>query len=125
MNRKRLREIADQLFAEEMKIFEEKGTEYTMSNDDALTNFKKVGEMVGVTCPKCEHSFNIGPRAVFAVYWLKHVFSILNYVKRGRVFSEPIAGRVNDVRNYPIFLLGLDEDEPGERSEGSKEDVGR
>ena len=111
MLRPELLKLFEEMFEEEMQIFRDKGEEYTAGKadtEDALFNFKFVGDLVGTTCEDCGHSQSVGPKVVFAVYWLKHVLSIMNFVKAGTTPSgEGIMGRINDVRNYPGFLAAL------------------
>jgi len=74
-----------------------KGEEYTMSSDDKLKNFKDVGKML-----------DIEPLKVAGIYWLKHVFSIINYIKTGKTSSvESIESRIMDARNYLALIQGL------------------
>lgn len=65
-----------------------KGMEYS-GNQDKVSNFKRVAEMVGLS-----------PMQVWAIYFLKHVFSIMNYVSTGKESSEGMEGRFDDAANY-------------------------
>jgi len=86
---------AEETFNEEMSIMQDKGKEYTISNEDKLKNFKSIAERT--------HS---DPKLVLCVYLLKHIDSICNYVVDGREASdEAIEGRLMDARNY-LLLLG-------------------
>jgi hypothetical protein len=88
-------------------ILKSKGDDYTIDQADAdrLFNFKEIAALVGIT-----------PQQVWAVYFLKHVFSILAYIK-GKKESEPIQGRKDDSVNYLHLFEGLVlEDESGEIS---------
>jgi hypothetical protein len=66
-----------------------KGREYTIGSSDKLENFKSLAIDLG-----------LDPLQVWAVYWKKHVASILSYVKDGKAHSEPIEMRFVDCRNY-------------------------
>jgi hypothetical protein len=83
---------------EQDKILDLKGQDYTMQSEDRLYNFKTIADMVGIT-----------PMQVWAVFWLKHVFAIVNYAKGGRE-SEPIEGRFVDNENYSYLGRGLVEE---------------
>jgi hypothetical protein len=72
-----------------------KGADYTM-NEDRLSNFKEVAALIGIT-----------PLQVWAVFTLKHFFSIMNFVKSGKLQSESIESRFQDVRNYTDLGYGL------------------
>ena len=79
-----------------------KGREYTVSNDDVLTNFKS-GSDIGVTSIQ-----------KLWIFLDKHLCSIKNYVKEGRPFSnEPIEGRIDDAICYLFLLRCLIKDQKG------------
>ena len=85
---------------EEMKLMTTKGEEYCKGNEDRLNNFKSVGAEMG-----------LDPMKVWAVYFKKHVDSIINYVKCGEVKSnESIESRFRDARNYLTLGLALIEE---------------
>jgi hypothetical protein len=122
MNADRRYEIMQELVAAEEEIFEVKGREYTLgaekSNDkDTLANFKNVGSMVQHTCSGCGHMEPIGPRAAWAVYFLKHVFSVMTHAgDPTRKISESILGRIHDIRTYGTLYACIDEDEASQAS---------
>lgn len=94
----------DNLVAMEKKLLMEKGKEYTMSSPDKHENFKLIAEMLDIPVEK-----------VCGVYWLKHTFAIINYLKIGsEVSSEPIEGRIQDCRNYLALLGSIIEELGGE-----------
>jgi hypothetical protein len=111
---------------QEIGILETKGREYTAGaekdNDkDTLVNFKQVGEMVSCKCEKCGHVQPIGAKAAWAVYFLKHVFSVMTHVgDPGREMSEPLIGRLLDIRVYAALLDCLDAEER-QQKEDSRE----
>lgn len=96
-----------------------KGREYTLGatreNDlDTLGNFKNVGEMVKTTCPNCQHTYPIGPRVTWAVYFLKHVFSVLTHMgnpAKAKDMAEGLFGRFLDIRVYSTLGFCIDVDE--------------
>jgi len=93
MQWKRQQELFKALVKEEMDLLNKKGAEYA-SDTDALANFKKRAEDIG-----------IGPKQILWIFLSKHLDSIKSYIKKGHVISdEPIEGRIQDARNY-LFLL--------------------
>ncbi len=68
-----------------------KGKDYTIGNQDTdkLFNFREVAKMTGGSALE-----------VLAIYWLKHVYAIMAYVKSGEPGAEPIRLRIADARNY-------------------------
>jgi hypothetical protein len=75
-----------------------KGMEYA-GDDDALRNFKRTSEDCGIE-----------PRHVWYVFAQKHWSSIRHFVRSGKVASEPIEGRINDLINYLYLLRGMVEE---------------
>lgn len=114
MNSKERLERTKAFLDKEVEILETKGREYTAGaeedNDkDTLYNFKVVGDMVSCKCENCGHVQKIGPRAAWAVYFLKHVFSVMTYVgDPGRAMTEPLMGRLLDIRVYSALLDCID-----------------
>lgn len=107
----------------EIGILETKGREYTAGaengNDkDTLVNFKQVGEMVSCKCEECGHVQPIGARAAWAVYFLKHVFSVMTYIgDPDREMSEPLEGRLLDIRVYSALLDCIDHEDRTTRAQ--------
>jgi len=100
-------EMLKRMVAEEEATMVSKGKEYTIGSDDKLANFKNVAKDTGLQ-----------PMQVWAVYFLKHIASICNYVKDGREASnEPIEGRIMDARNYLALLRGLIEEQRNEATQ--------
>ena len=100
MLRSEVANMLKDLNEEEYNINVTKGEEYAIENEDALNNFKQVAEMLGTT-----------PRMVCAIYMYKHFCSIMNHAKRGDVLSEPIEGRILDLRLYAALYLALTREE--------------
>lgn len=96
--------LAEEIFEECKDILRKKGKDYA-GNQDSLANFKDGGMELGRT--KYE---------VWAVYFYKHVKSILNSIKANpnnpQTESEPLRGRIHDIINYAVILAALlEEDE--------------
>ncbi len=96
--------IEELMIKEEHAIGKSKGAEYTQG--DRLDNFKRLG--MEIKCPHCNNP--IGPMAVLWVYLKKHLDSILSYISKGYVSTEPIQGRIKDARVYMALLRGLVEE---------------
>lgn len=80
------------------EIMEAKGAEYA-NDDDRCENFKIAAELLGVD-----------PLTVWAVYFFKHISSIMTFVKVGgdeTKLSEPIEGRFQDAINYLVLGSAL------------------
>jgi hypothetical protein len=97
MNLKLFNAMLETARLREDEILKVKGDDYTIdqADEDRLFNFKEIAQLVGIT-----------PQQVWAVYFLKHVFSILAFVK-GKKESEPIQGRKDDAVNYLHLFEGL------------------
>lgn len=99
MNFTERQETIQELFDNCLFILEKKGADYS-SQADALDNFKKGAEALGLT--KYE---------IWAVYWKKHVDSVLNSIKRNsanpQTESEPLEERIKDIINYSALLYCL------------------
>lgn len=63
---------------------------------DQHANFKRLASELGMT-----------PEQVLSVYLTKHLDATKSYLKHGRVWSEPIEGRIDDAILYLILLKGL------------------
>lgn len=88
------------LVEKEVKLMLEKGEEYCQGNPDRLHNFKDIAKDLGLDPLQC-----------WAVYFKKHVDSIMSYVKSGSVKSnESIQSRFYDARNYLALGLALIEE---------------
>jgi hypothetical protein len=68
--------------------------------DDAMDNFKLIGEMLGIS-----------PRLVWSVLWMKHVTAVINHMAKDKSLrSETIHGRFIDLANYSMLGDALDKD---------------
>lgn len=93
MKWKQQQDLFRAMIKEENDLLTKKGAEYA-SDTDALANFKKRAEDIG-----------IDPKQILWIFLSKHLDSIKSFVKKGHELSdEPIAGRIQDSRNY-LFLL--------------------
>lgn len=99
MNSFELKQVKRQLEGEEGNILFSKGTEYIVSNDDRLNFFYEYANKLGAD-----------PKMVCAIFLMKHINSILNYVKTGKDSIEGIKGRIMDARNYLLFMEALIEE---------------
>jgi hypothetical protein len=90
--------LMELMVKEEFDISHKKGKEYTQG--DRLDNFKRLANELGIDAKK-----------VLWVYLKKHLDSISNYIKEGKVYTEPIQGRIMDARVYLMLLRGLIEEE--------------
>lgn len=103
MNTNQLNDIKCMLEDAESKILGTKGNEYVVSNEDRLKFFKDYATQLG-----------IDPKIVCSIFLMKHINSILNFAKTNQSYSESIKGRINDARNYLLFMWALVEDEVNE-----------
>lgn len=90
-------EIIKSLFAECEQVFTIKGDAYADKNGDALSNFKRNAIALGLS-----------PYQIWAIYFNKHVDSILNAIKdnpnRPIDKSEGLRSRITDIINYAGLL---------------------
>lgn len=96
-------EVAEGIFKECLEMAIKKGADYS-GKEDALANFKRNGERLGMT-----------KYQIWSVYFAKHIDSIMNSIKANaevpQVESEPLRGRVVDAIVYlTIFEAMLIED---------------
>ena len=89
MNTKDLDILISESFRRQMKILETKGKDYTQGYEDRLINFKRIADELGIPA-----------RQVWWVYLKKHIDAILTWAKEGRVESEGLEGRFDDIHNY-------------------------
>lgn len=96
---KEFQEKAETLLSNAKSIREEKNPVYALDNQDAdyHANFRFIAESVGIT-----------PLQVWAVYALKHITSILTFVKNSDVDQpEPLDERFADAINYLLMGFSL------------------
>jgi hypothetical protein len=94
MTHKDFQEVLDGTFDEIKRLSTTKGKDY--ANEDRLSHFKDQAELWGIT-----------PLQLWGVFAGKHWMAIANYVKRGKLESEPIESRIDDEILYLILLKGL------------------
>lgn len=90
MNAQEFEALEKELLSDAYKVMHAKMQDY--ADADQLSNFKRAAEALGRT-----------PFEVWAVYFFKHVCSVLSFVKNGDVASEPLRGRFVDLINYCIL----------------------
>jgi len=96
------------------KTMEVKGKDYTLGNNDIdrLYNFRKVGGFIGLDMAK-----------VWSVYFSKHIFAILNFVKTdGQSESEPIEERIKDAVVYLLLFLKITREMKNEETSNLRSD---
>ena len=96
MNSEAFNKLVDSARVRQDGLLKTKGADYTRHDPDRLSNFKRAAAAVGVT-----------PFQAWAIYAGKHWDSIMAYVKTGKVESEAIEGRIDDLINYMYLLEGL------------------
>lgn len=79
-------------------LFGAKGAEYTQGDieDNKLSNFERQAGMLGLK-----------PQQVCATYMLKHLDSVMKWVRTGEEGSEPMLMRFVDLRNYVDLMYGI------------------
>ena len=104
MRRFDFEQLLGELQTEELLINRTKGEEYAQDTeevDDALLNFKRAAEFLGLS-----------PLQVCTVYLYKHFAAIASYAENGETKSnESTRGRINDLRLYAALFMGLVKDE--------------
>ena len=95
MTHEELNEVLEELFEEEKQLRTTKGVEYS-SDEDALSNFKRIAQDLGLS-----------PFQVWYVYFKKHVDAIAHFCRTGNALSEAIHSRILDCRLYLALLEGL------------------
>lgn len=99
MDRQQFGEVLEREFNALRELNGTKGKEYS-GDEDALRNFKEVARACGIT-----------PQQALMTYATKHWQAINSYVKNGRVYSEPIQGRLRDLVLYGLLMIALVEEE--------------
>lgn len=86
----------DLLATQRRAIMEAKRHDYTVANEDVLTNFKMTAKILCIT-----------PKEAWGVHFLKHVFALITYARYGSISSESMEGRLIDIWNYLDIYRGL------------------
>ena len=87
----------DKIIEECCSLSDSKSIEYTQSSNDKLANFKNIGRR-----------FNIDPLLVAGVYMNKHIDSVNNFIKTGKMPSgESLHSRLQDIINYSILMSAI------------------
>lgn len=79
-----------------MDIMGSKGIEYSRGEVDVNSNFKRVGEAVGIDA-----------LVICYIYMAKHWDSLASYVKTRDGGSEGIQSRLDDMHNYLFIFESL------------------
>lgn len=89
--------------AARFRMCDAKSKEYTRGNaDDRLCNFKRMGEETA--------AINDPTLRAWAIYFLKHIDALWEYLKTGKEGAEGIEGRIDDAQNYLDLLRGIIEE---------------
>lgn len=80
--------LTDKFFEECKKIMLKKGPDYTV-NGQAFKDCDETADDIGCS-----------PLAVLWIGFRKHLAAVKNFIKYGKVESEPIDGRLMDAANY-------------------------
>ena len=95
MNKQEFRCLLDDTHKALVHLTASKGEEYSRDADQ-LANFKRQAEELNAT-----------PEKILMVYLNKHLDAIKSFVKTGKLYSEPIEGRIDDAILYLILLKGI------------------
>lgn len=93
MNLEVARQVDFALLEECMSVLQTKGVDYSAGSDDGIWNFRAIAEDIDIPIEKA-----------WWVYFFKHLTAVRAFVKRRRVESEPIRGRIVDCINYLLLL---------------------
>ena len=103
MKWRKQQELISKLFTESKELLLTKGKDYADDND-SLANFKLNARLLGLS-----------KYQVWSIYFMKHVESVLNAIKRSPEFpqvkSEPIENRIKDIINYAALLYCMLEED--------------
>ena len=99
--------ILKETFEYLIKLREEGQKEYAHDNSNALQNFERLADRLGISREK-----------VLMVYLEKHIDGITSYVNGHRSQRESVTGRINDAILYLILLKCMVADD--ERRTNSK-----
>lgn len=95
MDKREFRRLLDETHQTLVQLTSSKGEEYSRDIDQ-LANFKRQAEELNAT-----------PEKILMVYLNKHLDAIKSFVKTGKLYSEPIEGRIDDAILYLILLKGI------------------
>ena len=87
--------MVDKSHERQIDLLERKGADYCHS-DDRLDFFKEVAEDTGST-----------PAQATWILAKKHLLPILKWIKGGKIESEGLEGRFDDLHNYLYFLEAI------------------
>ena len=98
MTSEEYKELRDKFWKETLALSDAKRIEYTEGNhkENVLWNFENIAE-----------SIDLKPMQVLSIYLHKHISSLMNYLKSGKVYSEPIEGRISDIINYLLLMVAM------------------
>ena len=106
MNNADFGKLMERIDLDEMKLMHVKGADYSQGDVDRLGNFKQDAQATGLT-----------KYQVWSILFNKHVKSVMKAIKENPespfTKSEPLAGRLSDIRVYcKLMMAMLEEDLP-------------
>lgn len=81
-------------------VLESKMSDYASPESDCLQNFRQLSTLLGVPM-----------RQVWFVYFMKHVLSVANWSRHGKLESEPLDDRLGDIINYCLLGSAIAQEE--------------
>lgn len=104
--------LGDPMFAERfancIHMLRAKNADYSQNEQkgDRIAAFRRIARDI-----------DLPMRKVWAVFAQKHWGAIMRFIKEGRVESEPIDGRIDDLINYSVLLGAIIADESRQEGE--------
>lgn len=100
MDNKQFERMVDEAHAEEKAVMAVKGADYAEGmgemEEDRLANFKLVNILLA--------GAPMDQTTACAVYLIKHIAAVCKAVRERKLASEPLKGRLVDLRNYVLLL---------------------
>lgn len=104
MTHPEFQDFQETLLDKVVSICQTKGIEYVNSEADRLANFKRLSAALGIS-----------PLVVAWIYLTKHLDAIASFVRTGKVYSEPLEGRIIDAIAYLTLIAALTAEATEER----------
>lgn len=103
---KEYNKIVKMMIKEEEHVGKTKGLEYS-TDQDKLEMFNTLSLLLGVS-----------KDMICTIFIMKHIFSILSYIKNGKTLSEPIEERIKDIRVYLSLFRAIIEEKKSQTGRG-------
>lgn len=100
MTKDQMANCMEQVFNECRQLREAGQAEYARDQEDAFSNFKRIGATI-----------DVDPKKVLLTYALKHDDGILAYIDGHASQREDVRGRINDRIVYLCLLRGMIDEE--------------